>query len=234
MSGIVGYLGFRSVLEVVLPALRGLERAGPAYDSAGVALLADGGLAAARTAGKVADLEDVLRRRPLPSCGTGLGHVRRATVGEPSDRNAHPQLDASGRVAVVHNGTLDNGAELRAELAARGHRLASDTDTEVIAQLVAEAFSSCGELAEALRQTGGRLRGRYALAALHADEPDVLAGARGGLPLSAAIGDGEAYLVSDPQAAPSGAPWGPLVPGDGEIVVLRRGGDDVRGEVLPG
>ncbi|MFI1739163.1 glutamine--fructose-6-phosphate transaminase (isomerizing) [Streptomyces sioyaensis] len=195
MCGIVGYVGGQSALDVVLAGLKRLEYRG--YDSAGVAVLADGGLAAAKKAGKLANLEKELADRPLPTGSTGIGHTRWATHGGPTDENAHPHLDNAGRVSVVHNGIIENFAGLRAELSDRGHELTSETDTEVVAHLLAEAYSSCGELAEAMRQVCRRLEGAFTLVAVHADEPDVVVGARRNSPLVVGVGDGEAFLASD-------------------------------------
>ncbi|MEU3991400.1 glutamine--fructose-6-phosphate transaminase (isomerizing) [Streptomyces platensis] len=195
MCGIVGYVGGQSALDVVLAGLKRLEYRG--YDSAGVAVLADGGLAAAKKAGKLANLEKELADRPLPAGSTGIGHTRWATHGGPTDENAHPHLDNAGRVSVVHNGIIENFAALRAELTDRGHELTSETDTEVVAHLLAEAYSSCGELAEAMRQVCRRLEGAFTLVAVHADEPDVVVGARRNSPLVVGVGDGEAFLASD-------------------------------------
>ncbi len=195
MCGIVGYVGGQSALDVVLAGLKRLEYRG--YDSAGVAVLADGGLAAAKKAGKLANLEKELADRPLPTGTTGIGHTRWATHGGPTDANAHPHLDNAGRVSVVHNGIIENFAGLRAELTDRGHELASETDTEVVAHLLAEAYSSCGELAEAMRQVCRLLEGAFTLVAVHADEPDVVVGARRNSPLVVGVGDGEAFLASD-------------------------------------
>ncbi|GFE16164.1 glutamine--fructose-6-phosphate aminotransferase [isomerizing] [Streptomyces glebosus] len=195
MCGIVGYVGGQSALDVVLAGLKRLEYRG--YDSAGVAVLADGGLAAAKKAGKLANLEKELADRPLPAGSTGIGHTRWATHGGPTDENAHPHLDNAGRVSVVHNGIIENFAGLRAELTDRGHELASETDTEVVAHLLAECYSSCGELAEAMRQVCRRLEGAFTLVAVHADEPEVVVGARRNSPLVVGVGDGEAFLASD-------------------------------------
>jgi glucosamine--fructose-6-phosphate aminotransferase (isomerizing) len=240
MCAIVGYLGSQSALDVVLAGLRQLEHRG--CEAAGVAVLADGGLAQAKKAGGVAGLERELMRRPLPTGTTGIGHTRLATHGGPTDVNAHPQLDASGRVAVVHNGTIENFAELRAEAAAHGHRLTSETDTEPVAHLLAEAFSASGDLADSMRRVCARLRGTFTLVAVHADDPDVLVGARRGLPLLAAVGDGEAVLASAAEALPRVAGWTVVDPpggagggaGDGaQVLILRRSGDELRCEVLP-
>ncbi|MFI1811932.1 glutamine--fructose-6-phosphate transaminase (isomerizing) [Streptomyces sp. NPDC020422] len=198
MCGIVGYVGGQSALDVVIAGLKRLEYRG--YDSAGVAVLSDGGLAAAKKAGKLVNLEKELVDRPLPSGSTGIGHTRWATHGGPTDANAHPHLDNAGRVAVVHNGIIENFAVLRAELAERGHRLASETDTEVVAHLLAEEFSSVGDLAEAMRLVCRRLDGAFTLVAVHADQPDVVVGARRNSPLVVGVGEGENFLASDVSA----------------------------------
>ncbi|MEV5968724.1 glutamine--fructose-6-phosphate transaminase (isomerizing) [Streptomyces sp. NPDC051921] len=198
MCGIVGYVGGQSALEVVIAGLKRLEYRG--YDSAGVAVLSDGGLAAAKKAGKLVNLEKELVDRPLSSGSTGIGHTRWATHGGPTDTNAHPHLDNAGRVAVVHNGIIENFAVLRAELAERGHDLLSETDTEVVAHLLAEEFSSVGDLAEAMRLVCKRLDGAFTLVAVHADQPDVVVGARRNSPLVVGVGEGENFLASDVSA----------------------------------
>ncbi|MBU7596867.1 glutamine--fructose-6-phosphate transaminase (isomerizing) [Streptomyces sp. P38-E01] len=195
MCGIVGYVGGQSALDVVIAGLRRLEYRG--YDSAGVAVLADGGLAAAKKAGKLVNLTKVLDERPLPDGNTGIGHTRWATHGGPTDANAHPHLDNAGRVSVVHNGIIENFAALRDELAERGHALHSETDTEVVSHLLAENFSSCGDLGEAMRQVCRRLEGAFTLVAVHADQPDTVVGARRNSPLVVGVGDGETFLASD-------------------------------------
>ncbi len=194
MCGIVGYVGGRSALDVVLARLGRLEYRG--CDSAGVAVLADGGLAAGKKAGKLANLHEELADRPLPTGTAGIGHTRSATHGGPTDANAHPHLDDAGRVAVVHNGIIENFAPLRAELAERGHALASETDTEVVAHLLAESFCSTGDLAESTRQVCGRLEGAFTLVAVVADDPDVVVGARRNSPLVVGVGVGENFLAS--------------------------------------
>ncbi|WP_371791022.1 glutamine--fructose-6-phosphate transaminase (isomerizing) [Streptomyces sp. NBC_01471] len=221
MCGIVGYVGGQSALDVVIAGLKRLEYRG--YDSAGVAVLADGGLAAAKKAGKLANLEKELVERPLPAGATGIGHTRWATHGAPNDENAHPHLDNAGRVAVVHNGIIENFAALRGELADRGHDLASETDTEVTAHLLAEAYSSCGDLAEAMRQVCRRLDGAFTLVAVHADEPDVVVGARRNSPLVVGVGEGEAFLASD-VAAFIAHTRSAIELGQDQVVELRRDG----------
>ncbi|MFJ9582814.1 glutamine--fructose-6-phosphate transaminase (isomerizing) [Streptomyces acidicola] len=220
MCGIVGYVGARPALDVVLAGLKRLEYRG--YDSAGVAVLADGGLATARKAGKLLNLEKELAERPLSTGSTGIGHTRWATHGAPTDTNAHPHLDNAGRVAVVHNGIIENFACLRAELAERGHELSSETDTEVVAHLLAEEFSSCADLAEAMRLVCRRLEGAFTLVAVHADEPDVVVGARRNSPLVVGVGDGEAFLASD-VAAFIAHTRSAIELGQDQVVELRRG-----------
>ncbi|WP_267242913.1 glutamine--fructose-6-phosphate transaminase (isomerizing) [Streptomyces sp. PR69] len=224
MCGIVGYVGGQSALDVVMAGLKRLEYRG--YDSGGVAVLADGGLAAAKKAGKLANLEKELVDRPLPSGSTGIGHTRWATHGAPNDRNAHPHLDNAGRVAVVHNGIIENFAVLREELAERGHTLASETDTEVVAHLLAESFSSCGDLAESMRQVCRQLEGAFTLVAVHADEPDVVVGARRNSPLVVGVGEGESFLASD-VAAFIAHTRSAIELGQDQVVELRRDGVEI-------
>lgn len=226
MCGIVGYVGGQSALDVVIAGLKRLEYRG--YDSAGVAVLADGGLAAAKKAGKLVNLEKELADRPLPSGATGIGHTRWATHGGPTDANAHPHLDNAGRVAVVHNGIIENFAALRAELAERGHGLESETDTEVVSHLLAESFSSCGDLAEAMRMVCRRLQGAFTLVAVHADEPDVVVGARRNSPLVVGVGDGESFLASD-VAAFIAHTRSAIELGQDQVVELRRDAVTVTG-----
>ncbi|MFF7971647.1 glutamine--fructose-6-phosphate transaminase (isomerizing) [Streptomyces sp. NPDC007905] len=226
MCGIVGYVGSQSALDVVMAGLKRLEYRG--YDSAGVAVLADGGLAAAKKAGKLVNLEKELVDRPLPAGSTGIGHTRWATHGGPTDANAHPHLDNAGRVAVVHNGIIENFAVLRAELAERGHELNSDTDTEVVAHLLAEEFSSCADLAEAMRLVCRRLEGAFTLVAVHADAPDVVVGARRNSPLVVGVGEGEAFLASD-VAAFIEHTRSAIELGQDQVVELRRDGVTVTG-----
>ncbi|WP_042801568.1 glutamine--fructose-6-phosphate transaminase (isomerizing) [Streptomyces sp. C] len=231
MCGIVGYVGAQPALDVVIAGLKRLEYRG--YDSAGVAVLADGALANVKKAGKLVNLEKELVSRPLPAGSTGLGHTRWATHGGPTDLNAHPHLDNSGRVAVVHNGIIENFAALRAELAERGHRLESETDTEVVAHLLAERFEAAGGaggggLAEAMRQVCRRLEGAFTLVAVHADEPDVVVGARRNSPLVVGVGEGENFLASD-VAAFIAHTRSAIELGQDQVVELRRDGVTVTG-----
>jgi glucosamine--fructose-6-phosphate aminotransferase (isomerizing) len=197
MCGIVGYVGRRSALDVVLGGLQRLEYRG--YDSAGVALVTDGSdgtfLASAKRAGKLANLIGALDEQPLPVAHTGIGHTRWATHGPPNDRNAHPHL--SGRVAVVHNGIIENFATLRAELESTGHELRSDTDTEVVAHLLADELEQTPDLPDAVRAVCRRLTGAFTLVIADADHPDMVVGARRNSPLVVGRGDGENFLGSD-------------------------------------
>ncbi|WP_405678934.1 glutamine--fructose-6-phosphate transaminase (isomerizing) [Streptomyces sp. NBC_00048] len=221
MCGIVGYVGAQSALDVVIAGLKRLEYRG--YDSAGVAVLSDGGLTSVKKAGKLVNLEKELVGRPMPAGSTGLGHTRWATHGGPTDVNAHPHLDNSGRVAVVHNGIIENFAALRAELAERGHRLESETDTEVVAHLLAERFGQTADLAAAMRQVCRRLEGAFTLVAVHADEPDVVVGARRNSPLVVGVGEGENFLASD-VAAFIAHTRSAIELGQDQVVELRRDG----------
>ncbi|MFB7466616.1 glutamine--fructose-6-phosphate transaminase (isomerizing) [Streptomyces sp. NPDC056224] len=221
MCGIVGYVGAQSALDVVIAGLKRLEYRG--YDSAGVAVLSDGGLTSVKKAGKLVNLEKELVGKPLPAGSTGLGHTRWATHGGPTDVNAHPHLDNSGRVAVVHNGIIENFAALRAELAERGHRLESETDTEVVAHLLAERFAQTADLAAAMRQVCRRLEGAFTLVAVHADEPDVVVGARRNSPLVVGVGEGENFLASD-VAAFIDHTRSAIELGQDQVVELRRDG----------
>ncbi|MEV4192503.1 glutamine--fructose-6-phosphate transaminase (isomerizing) [Streptomyces toxytricini] len=226
MCGIVGYVGAQSALDVVIAGLKRLEYRG--YDSAGVAVVADGELASTKKAGKLVNLEKQLVSHPLPPGSTGLGHTRWATHGGPTDANAHPHLDNTGRVAVVHNGIIENFAALRAELEDRGHRLDSETDTEVTAHLLAEEYAAAGDLAEAMRRVCRRLEGAFTLVAVHADVPDVVVGARRNSPLVVGVGEGENFLASD-VAAFIAHTRSAIELGQDQVVELRRDGVTVTG-----
>jgi glucosamine--fructose-6-phosphate aminotransferase (isomerizing) len=191
MCGIVGYVGPDQALPVILEGLRRLEYRG--YDSAGVALL-DGELAVVKRAGKLSELDAALERRDPPPGTTGMGHTRWATHGAPTDLNAHPHLDCHGRIAVIHNGIIENFAELRTGLEKRGHALASETDTEVVAHLLEEKE---GSLPDRVRATVRELEGAYALVVLSLDEPDVIVGVKVSSPLIVGLGDAENLLASD-------------------------------------
>ena len=196
MCGIVGYVGSGSALDVVVAGLRRLEYRG--YDSAGVALAADGDLWMRKRAGKIDVLEEALAVESPPESSTGIGHTRWATHGGPTDSNAHPHISADGKVAIIHNGIIENFAELREELTDAGIHLSSETDSEVAAHLVARILPETGDdLAEAMRQVSRRLSGAFTLVAVDARRPDRIVGARRNSPLVVGIGDGEAFLASD-------------------------------------
>jgi glucosamine--fructose-6-phosphate aminotransferase (isomerizing) len=191
----VAYVGARQATDVVLEGLRRLEYRG--YDSAGIAVL-DGGLVERRRkAGALANLEVELQANPLPPSSTGLGHTRWATHGVPTDVNAHPHLDCKGELALIHNGVIENHAALRAELLAAGHTFRSETDTEVAAHLLEDAFAARHDLAQALRDVCRVLDGSFSLVAIHRDAPGVVVGARRNSPLVVGIGKGETFLASD-------------------------------------
>src|SRR5512139_1859576 len=199
MCGIVGYVGSKPALEVVIEGLARLEYRG--YDSAGIAVVADGTLATAKRAGKLANLRMALEERTPPAGTQGIGHTRWATHGAPNDRNAHPHVDCTGSIAVVHNGIIENFAALRSELEKRGHRLDSDTDTEAVAHLLEEELAAIGGapggLADAMRRVCLRLEGAFTLVAVHAADPDLVVGARRNSPLVVGRGEGENFLASD-------------------------------------
>ncbi|MCF2530113.1 glutamine--fructose-6-phosphate transaminase (isomerizing) [Yinghuangia soli] len=222
MCGIVGYVGEKSALDVVIEGLRRLEYRG--YDSAGVAVLADGALVSDKKAGKLANLEKSLNENPLTVGTTGIGHTRWATHGAPTDANAHPHLDNAAKVAVVHNGIIENFAALRAELTERGHTLLSETDTEVVGHLLAEHYEPAGgDLAEAMRRVCRLLEGAFTLVAVHADAPDVVVAARRNSPLVVGRGEGENFLASD-VAAFIAHTREAIELGQDQVVELRRDG----------
>jgi glucosamine--fructose-6-phosphate aminotransferase (isomerizing) len=210
MCGIVGYVGNRPAVSIVLDGLRRLEYRG--YDSAGVAIVDGAAVLTEKRAGKLANLEKALAERAadgIATGGTGIGHTRWATHGGPTDRNAHPHLSGDGRVAVIHNGIIENFARLRAELEAGGAEFRSDTDTECAAHLLAAEMRALRDsgaeegpqlLAEGMRRTVRRLEGAFTLLAVDVEVPDAVVGARRNSPLVVGRGDGENYLASDVSA----------------------------------
>ncbi|HEU4667981.1 MAG TPA: glutamine--fructose-6-phosphate aminotransferase, partial [Arthrobacter sp.] len=208
MCGIVGYVGrsdnggSHSALDVVLEGLRRLEYRG--YDSAGVAVVSQGVIESRKKSGKLSNLIAELEARPLPETVTGIGHTRWATHGGPTDRNAHPHLADGGRLAVIHNGIIENFAELKQELLDKGVTFLSETDTEVAAALLGDIFrnklggdASDGGLTRAMELACQRLEGAFTLLAVHADQPDVVVAARRNSPLVVGLGEGENFLGSD-------------------------------------
>ena len=199
MCGIVGYTGNSAALSPVLEGLRRLEYRG--YDSAGIALAVTQGepLWIEKRAGKLGNLESSLTT--VPDAHSGIGHTRWATHGGPTDRNAHPHLDNEGKLALIHNGIIENYVELREELEKRGHTFKSETDTESVVHLLSDARKKHGgDLAAAMREVCGELRGSFTLLAIHSDEPGRIVGARRNSPLVVGVGDGENFLASDVSA----------------------------------
>jgi glutamine---fructose-6-phosphate transaminase (isomerizing) len=220
MCGIVGYVGPDEALPIVLEGLRRLEYRG--YDSAGVAVL-DDRLAVVKRAGKLAELEERLEGEGHPPGTTAIGHTRWATHGAPTDRNAHPHVDCTGTVAVIHNGIIENFQQLRSRLEKDGHTIVSETDTELIAHLIEERLRDGRPLLEAVRATVKELEGAYALVVLSSEEPGVLIGVKVASPLVVGIGEGETILASDIPALLARTTT--VIPVDeGWLVEVRAGG----------
>jgi glutamine---fructose-6-phosphate transaminase (isomerizing) len=193
MCGIIGYIGPKPVVPIILDGLKRLEYRG--YDSAGIAVVSDGHLEIRRSAGKLSNLEQAVRSHPLDG-QYGLGHTRWATHGRPTEENAHPHRDGSGRIVVVHNGIIENYLELKRELLGKGHVFQSETDTEVVAHLVQEEWRDDG-LEGAVRRAMSRARGLFALVLLSADDPHKLVAVRNGPPIVVGLGEGEYFIASD-------------------------------------
>jgi len=196
MCGIVGYIGAKEPVEVLIEGLRKLEYRG--YDSAGIAIVnGSGELSIRRAPGKLRDLERVLAEKPIYG-RYGIAHTRWATHGRPTEENAHPHRDCSGRIVVIHNGIIENYLELKHALQAKGHAFVTETDTEIVAHALEEEMKQTGcDLVAAFRAVLPRLRGIYALVAISADAPDTLVAARVGPPLVVGIGQGEYFVASD-------------------------------------
>jgi len=196
MCGIVGYTGKNSALTPVLDGLRRLEYRG--YDSAGIALATQVGkpLYVEKQAGKLKNLEEALVKKS--DSHSGIGHTRWATHGGPTDTNAHPHLDNEGKLALIHNGIIENYVQLRADLEKRGHKFKSETDTESVVHLLSDARKdNNGDLAAAMRQVCKQLKGSFTLLAIHSDNPSHIVGARRNSPLVVGVGEGENFLASD-------------------------------------
>lgn len=221
MCGIVGYTGPRDAVPLLMEGLKRLEYRG--YDSAGIAVLHNGALGSRKCVGKLTNLESSLHKHPMQ--GTpGIGHTRWATHGEPSEINSHPHMDCSDRIAVVHNGIIENYHELRLELEAQGHEFKSETDTEVIPHLIeAELQAGAPTFEDAIRRALKRSRGAYALGILSLDHPDTLYAARQGSPLIVGIGKGEQFIASDVPAIITETSR-VIYLNDGEVVTLRPSG----------
>jgi glucosamine--fructose-6-phosphate aminotransferase (isomerizing) len=217
MCGIIGYVGDRSVPEVLLQGLRSLEYRG--YDSAGIAVADHGRLKVLRSEGKLDNLTRQVDPKTIP--GTyGLGHTRWATHGRPNEENAHPHRDCTGEIVVVHNGIVENYLELKARLLKEGHRFQTETDTEVIAHTLEKHFQ--GDLVLAVRKTLSELEGVFAFVALSAKAPDLLVGARNGPPLVVGIAEDESFIASDVPAFLAHT-RNAMFLDDGDVAVVRRG-----------
>ncbi len=221
MCGIVGYVGNKQVVPLIIDGLRKLEYRG--YDSAGIAVVDENHhLEIERAEGKLRNLEEALREHPLD--GTyGVGHTRWATHGRPTEENAHPHRDCTGRVVVVHNGIIENYLQLKDELRKKDHQFVTETDTEVIAHLVEEHLKNGNSFEQAVRAAVNELRGIFALSMLSADEPDTIISARLGPPVVIGIGDGEFFVASDVPAILEHT-RDVFFLGDGEIAVMTKEG----------
>jgi glucosamine--fructose-6-phosphate aminotransferase (isomerizing) len=224
MCGIVGYVGPRQCVELIVGGLRKLEYRG--YDSAGVAALGPGGLTVSRAKGKLQNLVNVLAEKPVAGT-TGIGHTRWATHGKPSDENAHPH--SFGGVAVVHNGIIENHLALKAALGARGHRFSSETDTEIFAHLISEALEGgAKDLLAAVRQSLGQVQGTYAIAVISEKVPGEIVAAKNASPLVVGFAQGESFLASDVPAILEHT-RDVVYLEEGELAVLRAGGIELYG-----
>jgi len=225
MCGIVGYVGPGSSLQVLMGGLKRLEYRG--YDSAGVAVLDDAGhLGTRKKAGKLGALSDELAEAPIPDGHTGIGHTRWATHGGPTDGNAHPHLGDDGKLALIHNGIIENFGELKRELLATGAEFTSETDTEVAALLIGRLYAESGDLTTAFRRAVSRLEGAFTLLAVHQDQPGVVVGARRNSPLVVGLGEGENFLGSDVAAFVEHTRRA-LEVGQDQIVTIRPEGVEV-------
>lgn len=193
MCGIVGYIGSRHAMPILMEGLSRLEYRG--YDSAGIALQRKQSFDLYKKSGRLDALKEILPKRNAATCG--IGHTRWATHGEPSDLNAHPHLDGSGKVALVHNGIVENAAALRRYLSERGHKFESETDTEVLAALISDEYSTDADLTAAVRRALIRVAGTYGIVVSHTDQPATLVAGRNGSPVAIGIGDNEMFVASD-------------------------------------
>ena len=219
MCGIIGYVGDRNVLPILIEGLRRLEYRG--YDSAGVAMVCNGTMDLRRSAGKLSKLEEVIAENPIEG-EYGIGHTRWATHGRPTEENAHPHRDCTGKIVVVHNGIIENYLELKQELQRQGHTFVTETDTEIVAHLVEREMQKDG-LESAVRRALVRLRGHFALVLISADDPEKIVAVRSGPPVVVGVGDGEYFVASDIPAILSHT-RDVVFLGDQEMVVVTRKG----------
>ncbi|MGH7263121.1 MAG: class II glutamine amidotransferase, partial [Candidatus Rokuibacteriota bacterium] len=219
MCGIVGYIGERGAVGIILEGLKRLEYRG--YDSAGVAVLGADGLQVRRSAGRIKQLETILREQPVKG-EMGLGHTRWATHGRPSEENAHPHTDCTGSLVVVHNGILENYLPIKERLAAEGHTFKSETDTEVLAHLIERHLRDVTRLEDAVKRALRELRGSYAIGVVSVSAPDRLVAAKHGAgAVVVGLGAGETFIASDiPALLPHTRDV--VVLEDGEVAVVRR------------
>jgi glutamine---fructose-6-phosphate transaminase (isomerizing) len=218
MCGIIGYIGMRGATPLLLEGLKRMEYRG--YDSAGVAVMNGAGVETRKAAGKISQLERALAASPVEG-DLGIGHTRWATHGVPNECNAHPHIDCKGEIAVVHNGIIENSGTLKKELIARGHTFVSDTDTEVIAHLIEEAFD--GNLEDAVIEALWQIEGTYGIAVVSSNDKNKIVAARKGSPLLIGLGDGEYYVASDVSAILAQTREVVYLD-DGDVAVLTREG----------
>src|SRR3989454_7775105 len=219
MCGIIGYIGPKDVVPVLIDGLRRLEYRG--YDSAGVAVVRDGTIELRRSAGKLARLEEAIAVNPIEG-EYGIGHTRWATHGRPTEENAHPHRDCTGRIVVVHNGIIENYLDLKRQLETEGHRFVTETDTEIVAHLVEREMKDDG-LENAVRRALLYMRGLFALVLISADDPDKIVTVRNGPPIVVGLGEGEFFVASDIPAILSHT-RDVVFLGDEEMAVVTRTG----------
>src|SRR6188472_2301076 len=219
MCGIIGYIGSKELVPILIDGLRRLEYRG--YDSAGVAVVREGSIELRRSAGKLARLEEVIKMQPLEG-EYGIGHTRWATHGRPTEENAHPHRDCTGRIVVVHNGIIENYLELKAELQRQGHNFKTETDTEIVAHLVEREMKADG-LENAVRRALKLMRGMFALVLVSAEDPEKIVAVRNGPPIVVGLGKDEFFVASDIPAILSHT-RDVVFLGDGEMAIVKRTG----------
>jgi glucosamine--fructose-6-phosphate aminotransferase (isomerizing) len=220
MCGIIGYLGQKPIVPVLMEGLKRLEYRG--YDSAGIVTLSNGSVNLIKQAGKISNLEALLAKRPING-SVGIAHTRWATHGVPNSENAHPHTDCRNKIALIHNGIIENYDVIKTELIAKGHQFKTQTDTEALVHLIEEFFKSGLSFEEAVRAALTQVEGTYGIAAVCSDEPEVIVAARKGSPLVVGIGDGENFVASDVSAIINHTKQVSYLD-DGEMVVVRRDG----------
>src|SRR5918993_3598234 len=219
MCGIIGYIGSKPVVPVLIDGLRRMEYRG--YDSAGVALVGTGGIELRRSAGKLANLETTIKTDPIDGL-YGVGHTRWATHGRPTEENAHPHRDCTGRIVVVHNGIIENYLELKHELQSQGHEFKTETDTEIVAHLVEREMHGDG-LENAVRRALTFMRGMFAIVLVSVEDPEKIVAVRNGPPIVIGLGDNEFFVASDIPAILSHT-RDVVFLGDEEMAVITRTG----------